>query len=52
MDGKEFRLKRFLSRSPKLVVAALDHGAFLGPLARFARSAGGLCKSCGTPTGF
>ena len=32
MDSKSFRLKRFLSRSPKLLVAALDHGAFLGPL--------------------
>ena len=32
MDSKSFRLKRFLSRSAKLVVAALDHGAFLGPL--------------------
>lgn len=32
MDSKSFRLKRFLSRSTKLVVAALDHGAFLGPL--------------------
>jgi DhnA family fructose-bisphosphate aldolase class Ia len=32
MNGKEFRLNRFLSRSSKIVVAALDHGAFLGPL--------------------
>lgn len=32
MNGKEFRLQRFLARSPKIVVAALDHGAFLGPL--------------------
>jgi DhnA family fructose-bisphosphate aldolase class Ia len=32
MESKKFRLTRFLSRSSKLVVAALDHGAFLGPL--------------------
>ncbi|MCC6124196.1 MAG: hypothetical protein IT426_04495 [Pirellulales bacterium] len=32
MNGKEFRLKRFLSRSSKLVVAACDHGTFLGPI--------------------
>ena len=32
MNAKEFRLTRFLSRATKLVVAALDHGAFLGPL--------------------
>jgi class I fructose-bisphosphate aldolase len=33
VTGKELRLKRFLSRADKLVVAALDHGAFHGPLA-------------------
>ena len=32
MNGKEFRLRRLLSRSEKLVIAALDHGAFCGPL--------------------
>ncbi|MHB9037158.1 MAG: class I fructose-bisphosphate aldolase [Armatimonadota bacterium] len=32
MNGKEFRLKRFLGRSDKLVIAALDHGVFHGPI--------------------
>lgn len=32
MDGKQFRLKRFLARSDKLVIAAMDHGAFHGPI--------------------
>lgn len=32
MDGKQIRLKRFLSRSGKLVIAAIDHGAFHGPV--------------------
>ncbi|MCL5103598.1 MAG: hypothetical protein M1133_05725 [Armatimonadetes bacterium] len=32
MNGKEFRLKRFLARSDKLVIAALDHGVFHGPI--------------------
>ena len=33
MDGKQFRLERFLKRSEKVVVAAVDHGAFHGPIA-------------------
>jgi DhnA family fructose-bisphosphate aldolase class Ia len=33
MDGKQFRLQRFLARSDRLVVAAMDHGAFHGPIA-------------------
>jgi len=32
MSGKEFRLKRFLSRSEKLVIAAMDHCGFMGPI--------------------
>ena len=32
MEGKNFRLERFLSRSKKLVIAAIDHGAFMGPI--------------------
>ncbi|MBI2437708.1 MAG: hypothetical protein HYV36_02705 [Lentisphaerae bacterium] len=32
MNGKQFRLKRFLSRADKLVVAAMDHCAFMGPI--------------------
>ena len=31
MTGKEMRLKRLLSRNEKLVVAAMDHGGFMGP---------------------
>ena len=30
MNGKEMRLKRMLSRSKKLVIAAMDHGGFQG----------------------
>ena len=33
MTGKAFRLARLLERSKKLVVAAMDHGAFHGPIA-------------------
>jgi DhnA family fructose-bisphosphate aldolase class Ia len=33
MDGKAFRLARLLGRADKLVVAAVDHGAFHGPIA-------------------
>ena len=33
MNGKQFRLARLLSRAEKLVVAALDHGVFHGPIA-------------------
>jgi len=33
MNGKQFRLSRLLSRAEKLVVAALDHGVFHGPIA-------------------
>lgn len=32
MDGRGFRLAKFLSRAEKLVVAAIDHGAFHGPI--------------------
>jgi DhnA family fructose-bisphosphate aldolase class Ia len=32
MTGKELRLKRLFSRSDKLVVAAIDHGASMGPI--------------------
>jgi DhnA family fructose-bisphosphate aldolase class Ia len=32
MNGKEFRLARFFGSEDKLVVAALDHGAFHGPV--------------------
>jgi len=32
MEGYEFRTKRFLARGNKLVIAALDHGAFHGPI--------------------
>ena len=32
MTGKEFRLQRLLARSDKLVIAAMDHGAFHGPI--------------------
>jgi len=32
MNGKEFRLRRFLGKAGKLVVAAMDHGTFLGPI--------------------
>lgn len=32
MNGKEFRLTRFLSTSKKLVISAIDHGASLGPI--------------------
>ncbi|MBI2441261.1 MAG: hypothetical protein HYV35_07825 [Lentisphaerae bacterium] len=32
MNGKQFRLKRFLLRADKLVVAAMDHCAFMGPI--------------------
>ena len=32
MNGKEFRLRRFLANPGKLVVAAMDHGAFHGPI--------------------
>lgn len=31
MTAKEMRLKRLFSRSEKLVIAAMDHGGFLGP---------------------
>ena len=32
MSGKEIRLQRFFSRSRKVVVAAMDHAAFMGPI--------------------
>lgn len=32
MNGKALRLARFLGRAEKLVVAAMDHGAFHGPV--------------------
>ncbi len=33
MDGKEFRVKRFLSNPGKIVITAIDHGLFTGPIA-------------------
>lgn len=32
MNGKQFRLQRFFARADKLVVAAMDHCAFMGPI--------------------
>jgi DhnA family fructose-bisphosphate aldolase class Ia len=32
VNAKEFRLRRFLGAADKLVVAAMDHGAFHGPI--------------------
>jgi len=47
MNGKELRLQRILARSDKLMVAAMDHGGFGGPISGLEDPAGACRKMLG-----